>query len=211
MSSMAIRHVLFDADEVIQRTPGGWYAAMVEAYLGDRSREFLHWTWRNELPPLAGQGDFLPLFAQDLRDFGVDAPAAEVFADVWCRIEVDETSVAIVRALRERGFGVHLGTNQEQHRGGYMKAALGYEELFDVHCYSFELGVAKPEPAFFVEAVRRIGADPGSVLFIDDRLENVEGARSVGLHAIHWDLEQGHDVLLDALGAHGVSVRLERG
>lgn len=39
-----IRHLLFDADGVLQDIPGGWYAAM-EPYLGGKSREFLHQTW----------------------------------------------------------------------------------------------------------------------------------------------------------------------
>jgi hypothetical protein len=34
-----IRHVLFDADGVIQSIPGGWHTAM-EPYLGERAQEF---------------------------------------------------------------------------------------------------------------------------------------------------------------------------
>lgn len=60
-----IRHVLLDADGVLQDIPGGWYAAM-EPYLGGRSREFLHETWADELPMLAGRGDYLPVLAATL-------------------------------------------------------------------------------------------------------------------------------------------------
>jgi putative hydrolase of the HAD superfamily len=45
---------------------------------------------------------------------------------------------------------------------------LGYDALFDVSCYSWELGARKPHPAFFAEAVRRVGANPAAILFIDD-------------------------------------------
>lgn len=57
-----------------------------------------------------------------------------------------------------------------------MRSALGYDELFDVSCYSYELGAAKPDAAFFSAAARRIAAQPSTILFIDDNRENVAGA-----------------------------------
>lgn len=201
-----IRHVLFDADGVLQVVPGGWYAAM-EPYLGDRAREFLHKTWKDELPTLSGDGDYMPMLAAALAEYGVTAPVDVVYRDVWHRIELIEESFAIVRGLRRNGYGVHLGTNQEQHRGGHMRSALGYDSLFDTSCYSYDLGFAKPDPAFFTEAARRIGAAPESILFIDDSLRNVEGARAAGMDAAHWDIEQGHEALIHALSSHGVVAR----
>jgi len=198
-----IRHVLFDADGVLQDLPGGWNAAM-EPYLGERARDFLHQSWADELPSLAGQGDFMPLLAESLAAYGVTAPVDEVFRDVWCRIVRVEETVELVGALRRSGYGVHLATNQEQHRAAHMRSVLGYDDLFDVSCYSYDLGVAKPDPAFFVEAARRIEADPATILFVDDNEANVGGASTAGLAAVHWDVAQGHPTLLDHLARHGV-------
>src|SRR2546423_6210459 len=55
-----------------------------------------------------------------------------------------------------------------------------YTTLFrssDLHTSSF-YGARKPDPAVFVELLRRHDADPADVFFADD-LENVAGARSV--------------------------------
>lgn len=202
-----IRHVLFDADGVLQDMPGGWYAAM-EPYLGDKAREFLHRTWKDELPMLAGRGDYLPLLAATLAEYGVETPVEVVYQDVWHRIVPVEASFAIVEALRRKGYGVHLGTNQEKYRGGHMRTTLGYDDLFDVSCYSYDLGVAKPDPAFFVEAARRIAADPTTILFIDDNAANVEGAISAGFAAEQWELSQGHDALVALLARYGVGVQV---
>lgn len=207
VANSLIRHVLFDADGVLQVIPGGWYAAM-EPYLGERSREFLHQTWKDELPTLAGTGDYLPLLAATLREYGVNESAEVVYRDVWQRIEPIEKSFAIVVALRRNGYGVHLGTNQEQRRGAYMRTKLGYDDVFDTSCYSYDLGFAKPDPAFFVEAARRIGADPSTILFIDDSPKNVEGALAAGLEAVVWDIDRGHDTLVDLLAGYGVDARL---
>jgi len=207
LAASAIRHVLFDADGVLQIVPGGWYAAM-ESYLGDRAREFLHQTWRDELPALAGEGDFLPVLAATLVEYGVTEPVDVFCRDVWHRIERIEESFAVVEALRRNGYGVHLGTNQEHHRGGHMRTVLGYDDVFDISCYSYDLGVAKPDPAFFTEAARRIGAEPSTILFVDDSVRNVEGALAAGLQAVVWDVEQGHDALVGLLAGHGVDARL---
>ncbi len=197
--------MLLDADGVVQELPGGWYAAM-EPYLGGRAREFLHTTWKNERPMLSGEGDYLPSLAATLVEFGVAAPVEEVYAAVWQRIEPVPQTLALVRALRAAGYGVHLATNQERHRAAHMRTALGYDALFDVSCYSCDLGVTKPDERFFHEAARRIGADPATVLFVDDSEQNVDGARSAGLRAECWHVDQGHAVLREHLHRHGVTV-----
>jgi putative hydrolase of the HAD superfamily len=200
-----VRHVLFDADGVLQDLPGGWFAAM-EPYAGDRARELLLETWAEELPTLAGQGDYLPMLAATLQRYGVDRPVAEVYAAVWHNIEVIEETLSLVRQLRALGYGVHLGTNQERHRAAHMRTALGYDDLFDVSCYSCDLGVAKPDPEFFARAADRIGADAAAILFIDDGVRNVEGAREARMRAEHWDFTQGHAVLVGLLARHGVAL-----
>jgi FMN phosphatase YigB (HAD superfamily) len=202
-----IRHVLFDADGVLQVVPGGWFA-LVEPYVGERAQEFMVRSWAAERPTLAGQGEFLPLLAALLDEYEVSATAEQVFADVWCRIDLVAESFALVEALRRNGYGVHLGTNQDRGRGTHMAAALGYDDLFDTSCYSYALGIAKPDPRFFTEAARRIGAEPAAILFIDDTLANVEGARAAGLAAVHWTVDDGHDTLVELLAGHGVDARL---
>ena len=201
---MPVEHVLFDADGVLQDLPGGWYAAM-EPYLGERAREFLHETWKDELPMLAGRGDYLPVLAATLERYGVRTPVREVYDAVWKNIVLIEESLEIVRTLRRNGYGVHLGTNQEVYRGTHMRTVLGYDELFDVSCYSYDLGVAKPDPEFFTRAAARIGADPSTILFIDDTARNVTAAREAGLKAEQWTFTQGHPTLHTTFTTHGIT------
>jgi len=199
-----VRHVLFDADGVLQDMPGGWEPG-AEPYLGMRTMEFLHRLYAEELPTLAGQGEFLPLVAAALTDFGVTAPLDEVYAAIWLRIKPVEESLAIVRQLRRNGYGVHLGTNQERNRAAHMREVLGYDALFDVSCYSWELGARKPDLAFFAAAAGRIGVEPSAILFIDDGAGNVAAARDAGFAAEQWVLADGHDALLALLAKHGVA------
>lgn len=195
---------MFDADGVLQELPGGWIAA-AEPYFGERTLEFLERAYEAQLPMLAGQGDHMATLAVLVTDFGVTAPVADIFRSIWLAMEPAAASFALVRALRLGGYGVHLGTNQERYRAAHMREVLGYDGLFDVSCYSCELGAAKPELAFFTEAARRIGAAPAAILFIDDTARNVAAAREAGLAAEQWCLDDGHDMLQDLLARHGVT------
>jgi len=48
---------------------------------------------------------------------------------------------------------------------------------------SAEFGIGKPEPAIFRRCPGRLGLEPGSVLFIDDKAGNFDAARDAGLQA----------------------------
>lgn len=200
---MSIGHLLFDADGVLQHGPHSWTAA-VEPYLGDRAEEFLQQLWRDERPSVVGQGDFLVALRRVLAAYGVEESAEMVFEDVWQRILPVPETISLTRSLKRAGYGVHLATNQNRHRGEYLRNVLGYDSLFDVSCYSHDLGVAKPDPAFFVEASRRIGAPPAEIVLVDDSPTNVEAARSVGLAGILWNFEQGPSRLLRGLASVGI-------
>ena len=96
-----------------------------------------------------------------LAKWKVTTPAAEVL-QMWHHVNVDPGVVAAVRELRASGVRCALATNQHPERAAYMRESLGYDEVFDDLFYSCDLGVAKPDPAYFTEAVRRLGTDPAA-------------------------------------------------
>lgn len=58
--------------------------------------------------------------------------------------------------------------------------------LLDDVVVSGRLGVLKPDPAIYLHALELAGATPQQAVFVDDSLPNVEGARAVGLEALHF-------------------------
>jgi len=49
---------------------------------------------------------------------------------------------------------------------------------------SFRIGTMKPRADYFVRALARLDVAPAEVLFLDDRADNVEAARALGIHAV---------------------------
>jgi len=66
-------------------------------------------------------------------------------------------------------------------------------DLFEHQVTSFAANSMKPEREIYDFAVKRAGVPAESVFFVDDRKENVEGAREAGLDAVIY---VGHEQLL---------------
>ena len=73
-------------------------------------------------------------------------------------------------------------------------------DLFDVVFCSGDEGVAKPDPIAFRVTLQRLGAETGEAVFIDDTIEHVEAARTLGLQGILFtSAEKLEDDLKDLL------------
>src|SRR5438132_11092303 len=62
---------------------------------------------------------------------------------------------------------------------------LGIGPLVDAPVFSSEVGVRKPDPRIFREALGRVSVDAGEAVFVGDRLlDDVSGARDVGMRTV---------------------------
>ena len=106
-------------------------------------------------------------------------------------------------AWRARTGGrVFAASNQEHHRAAYLRDQAGLGAHFDEIVYSAALGVCKPERVFFTTAQARMHVTAAqSILFVDDKAENVDGARMCGWRAM---LYRGPESLAARLGTVGV-------
>ncbi|HEX5040807.1 MAG TPA: HAD family hydrolase [Candidatus Limnocylindria bacterium] len=86
-------------------------------------------------------------------------------------------------ALRARGCRVAVVANQPAARTAELRA-IGVEA--EVIAMSDELGVAKPDPAFFARALELMGDPaPGNVAYVGDRIDNdVSPAIAAGMRAV---------------------------
>jgi FMN phosphatase YigB (HAD superfamily) len=64
------------------------------------------------------------------------------------------------------------------------EACWRFAEVTDDIVYSHEVGLKKPDPAIYALAQRRLGVEPGEILFLDDVGGHVEAARAAGWHGV---------------------------
>lgn len=61
------------------------------------------------------------------------------------------------------------------------------QAMFDDMIFSYEVGIAKPDPAIFQLASERIGEKPQDIVFTDDIPENVQAAQRAGMHGVNYN------------------------
>ena len=61
-----------------------------------------------------------------------------------------------------------------------------FADAFDAMTISAESGVMKPDARIYQIALEKLGVAPAESVFLDDFPANVEGARAVGMAAIHF-------------------------
>lgn len=126
-------------------------------------------------------------------EHGCDAQAvAEVWATATWQVDLDVLD--LVEAVREV-VPVALLSNASSRLELDLDVS-GITDAFDVIVGSAELGHAKPAPEAFEAAAEALDVPLGRMLFIDDTVANVQGARAVGMRAERFT---GVDDLRDLL------------
>ncbi len=105
-------------------------------------------------------------------------------------VDLYTDALSSMARLRELGYRLAITANQPVERTGELKA-LGVTA--EVMAMSDEMGVWKPDPAFFARTRELLGnPDPASVAYVGDRIDNdvrpsiAAGMRSVWLRRGPW-------------------------
>ena len=108
---------------------------------------------------------------------------------IWMR--ANPVMMEWVRALKRGGLKIAVLSNMPIEISTYMRQYAPWFRDFDYVCFSAEVQLAKPEAAIFHACLEVVHSRPEECLFIDDRAENVEAARALGMHALKFVSVQG--------------------
>lgn len=111
---------------------------------------------------------------------------------------------SLVEQLRRQKMPVALLSNVDQ-RFAKLIREFGFYEPFDLCLLSCEIGVEKPDPKAYKILLAHLDLPAEGVIFIDDRSENVEAAKKVGLDAIFF---QSEGQLRRELAQRGISMEV---
>jgi putative hydrolase of the HAD superfamily len=142
------------------------------------------------------------------RDYDLGVPAA----DYWRRVLADAGAVpgaALVEALIRTDVESWTHYAQEMwdlatdaHAEGIRTAILSngvpevmarvarerpLDTIFDAVIVSCEVGCAKPDAEIYRLTLERLGVEAAEALFVDDRSENIDAARALGLRTVLFD------------------------
>lgn len=191
----SIKVVIFDLGNVIARVDlhkpfGGIGCFLNEPFSPGMQAEFAPWVERYERGEVE-DGAFL-LFLQDLiRRHNTLLPAGvpdlATLRDIWNSM-ITELPLRNLRLVQNVGkkYKTCLLSNTNHLHMQYVDALqcgldAGFSSLFDKMYLSYQLKLSKPDPEIYRFVLRDLGVPAQQCLFIDDRAENIQGARQEGI------------------------------
>lgn len=124
---------------------------------------------------------FWRIFCEELRCQARFSAFVGAYADIFTPIE---PTMELVKELRGKGHRCYLLSNTDPLHLGAARSRWPLLNLFEGSATSFDLGLLKPDPRYFEEAMARLSLNAADCVFIDDLAPNVAAARSVGIPAI---------------------------
>ncbi len=91
----------------------------------------------------------------------------------------------IVKKLRGK-YILGVISNHAKEWIDYCKKHYEIDGLFDSILWSYDIGLAKPDPKIFKLMLKRLNLKAQECLFIDDQLRNIESARKLGFQTIQF-------------------------
>ncbi|HUY94764.1 MAG TPA: HAD family phosphatase [Terracidiphilus sp.] len=192
---MSLRAVIFDYGMVLTGQPNQEaHDAMVRITGLDAERfETFYWADRHAYDE--GKLTGVTFWEKFARDSGVALTPADLTelnrldARMWTT--QNPAMVEWQRRLKERGLRTAILSNMGDSVLESVLGAFAWIQNFDVLVWSYQLGLAKPDPAIYRHTLERLGTRPEETLFVDDKRVNVETARALGMKAVEFTTVEG--------------------
>jgi putative hydrolase of the HAD superfamily len=202
---MQIKAVIFDYGGVLCFHPSGEQVDELAARCGAPRDRFLQAYWSTRLSYDRGDLEPAQYWTQIGERLGQRYDSAQIAdfrrLDIGFWLRLDARMVEWARRVRQAGYRTAVLSNLPPDLGEHLRAKMNLLGDFDCHTFSYEVRAVKPDPAIYIDCARKLGVAPGEALFLDDRPENVHGARDFGMSAVLFESPAGLQEQLERLRA----------
>lgn len=198
---MTIRAVIFDLGGVLVRTDNRAPRERLAARLNMTYEELSALVFDSETAVQATLGEISSTSHWQALQAALGLSEEEIRAmpgEFWGGDILDRALVDYLRSLRPK-YKTALLSNAWDDLRAALEQEWSIKDAFDEVIISAEVGLAKPDPRIFHLALERLGVSPAQAVFVDDFSHNVEGARALGMQAIHFQSSEQARAALDAL------------
>ncbi len=117
------------------------------------------------------------------RKFDLNESVQDLRNEVLSRFVLRPWMLKLIHTLRDLGYATVLLTDQTNWIEEINEKASFYD-IFDYVFNSYRLGKSKHDGTIFQDVLNTLHEDPGSIIFIDDKEENVTLAKKLGIVGI---------------------------
>lgn len=199
-----LRAIIFDVGGVLIRTHNRTGRQKWAARLGIEAWEFEHFVFDGESGQQAQLGHKTSeAHWRWLGDyFGVnEVDLSQMRQDFFAGDALDESLLEYVGRLRSAGYRTGLLSNAGDNARQLLSNKHPILNYFDGVVISAEVGLMKPDPKIYGLAAERVGVKTDEALLVDDFIENIDGAKAVGMQALHFtDPDAAQQQLVEITG-----------
>ena len=187
---MSLRAVVFDYGMVLTGIPNAAaHEAMIRiSGLSPEQFEKLYWADRHAYDE--GKLSGVTFWQKFARDANLSLSPADLDElnrqDALMWTTQNPAMVAWQRKLKAAGIRTAILSNMGDSVLENIKREFRWIDDFDVLVWSYQLHMAKPDPAIYRHTLKELGTRPEETLFVDDKLVNVEAARAIGMKALEF-------------------------
>jgi putative hydrolase of the HAD superfamily len=186
--SLALRAVIFDYGMVLSGPPDPKSHAELMRITGLPAEQLdpLYWVDRHAFDEgkLTGEAYWRDILRQAGLTLSQPAIDELIHWDGRMWMTLNPPMLAWQGALKTRGMLTAILSNIGDTTQQAMERELKWLSRFDVLVWSYQLRMAKPDPAIYRYTLDKLGIQPAEALFIDDRVVNVEAAIELGMSAL---------------------------
>ncbi|WP_226083074.1 HAD family hydrolase [Mycetocola spongiae] len=186
MSSLSLhpRTVVFDYGDVISREQIPAEAEHTRALTGIPAAEFWPAYWRHREALDCGTLSIEEYWQKIARESGREFDRA-LIQEIWISdyrswLSINPEVFRIIEDLTAGGTRLALLSNAGADFGGYFRFG-PLADHFDEFIVSGEIGLVKPHADIYEYTLAALGITAERMVFIDNRPENIEAARSLGI------------------------------
>lgn len=119
------------------------------------------------------------------RQFGCDLNLSQITVAMGDIFKLNTAIVPLISGLKAAGWRIGILSNTCDSHWKCASEKFGIlSHFFDFYVLSFEVDEVKPFEGIYQSASNIAGHSPSEIFFVDDLLENVEGARQAGIDAV---------------------------
>lgn len=122
------------------------------------------------------------------------------YDDIHGMVVIRDYAIPWVRSLKAKGYGVYYLSNFSRKAEIECSDSLAFLPYMDGGILSWKDKLIKPDPRIYELLLERYGLNPRESVFIDDTIENVEGAIQQGIHGIVFESREQVERELRELG-----------
>lgn len=185
-----ISAVLFDYGLVLTGPPDPAARAAMQSILDaqDELVQAAYWRSRDayDRGALSGVAYWHTVAAEVGRTLDAADMASLIAADNALWTQPNQPMIEWAARLQRSGIKTGILSNIGDEMEAGVRARFAWLAEFEHHTFSHRLGIAKPDAAIYLHAVKGLEVAAEKILFVDDRMENIEAARGVGMLAIQY-------------------------